>query len=49
MQEFSKDYDGESSMIDATIIRAHPYATGYEKGQHEREALGRSKGRMFLQ
>lgn len=44
LQEFSKDYDGESIMIDATIIRAHPCAAGYEKGQHEREALGRSKG-----
>jgi transposase len=31
-------------MIDATIVRAHPCAAGYEKGQHEREALGRSKG-----
>jgi transposase len=40
----SKDYDGESVMIDATIVRAHPCAAGYQKGQHEREALGRSKG-----
>ena len=44
LQAFSKDYDGESLMIDATIIRAHPCAAGYEKGQHDREALGRSKG-----
>ena len=44
LQEFSKSYDGESIMIDATVIRAHPCAAGYEKGQHGREALGRSKG-----
>ena len=31
-------------MIDATIVRAHPCAAGDEKGQHAREALGRSKG-----
>lgn len=31
-------------MIDATIVRAHPCAAGYEKGQQDREALGRSKG-----
>ncbi len=41
---FSNDYDGESIMIDATIVRAHPCAAGYEKGQHDREALGSSKG-----
>jgi transposase len=40
----SKDYDGECVMIDATIVRAHPCAAGYQKDQHEREALGRSKG-----
>jgi len=40
----SQDYDGESVMIDATIVRAHPCAAGYEKDQQEREALGRSKG-----
>lgn len=44
LQCFSKDYDGESVMIDATIIRAHPCAAGYEKGQNDREALRRSKG-----
>lgn len=44
LEVFSNDYDGESIMIDATIIRAHPCAAGYEKGQHDREALGRSKG-----
>lgn len=44
LEVFSSDYDGESVMIDATIMRAHPCAAGYEKGQHDREALGRSKG-----
>lgn len=44
LRGFSKNYDGESILIDATIVRAHPCAAGYEKGQHEREALGRSKG-----
>lgn len=44
LEFFSTDYDGESVMIDATIVWAHPCATGYEKGQHDREALGRSKG-----
>lgn len=41
---FTKDCDKEWFMIDATIIRAHPCAAGYERNQHEREALGRSKG-----
>lgn len=41
---FTKDYDGESVMIDATIIRVHPCAAGYEKDQGHRECLGRSKG-----
>ena len=31
-------------MIDSTIIRAHPCAAGYEKDQHIRKCLGRSKG-----
>lgn len=44
LSHVSQEYDGESVMIDATIIRAHPCAAGYEKGQHDREALGRSKG-----
>ena len=30
---FSRDYDGESVMIDATIVRAHPCAAGYEPAQ----------------
>jgi transposase len=41
---FTEGYDGESVMIDSTIIRAHPCAAGYEKDQHIRECLGRSKG-----
>jgi transposase len=41
---YSIGCDGESVMIDATIVRAHPCAAGYEKGRNEREALGRSKG-----
>ena len=41
---FSKDYDGESFMIDGTIARAHACASGYGKGQQEEQALGRSKG-----
>lgn len=40
----SQDVDGEWVMIDSTIIRAHPCAAGYEKGQNDREHLGRSKG-----
>ena len=31
-------------MIDATRVRAGRCAAGYEKGQQDREALGRSKG-----
>ena len=41
---FTEGYDGESVMIDSTIIRAHPCAAGYEKDQNARECLGRSKG-----
>ena len=40
----SKDFDGESVMIDATIVRAHPCAAGFEKESQDQEALGRSKG-----
>ena len=29
----TEGYDGESVMIDSTIIRAHPCAAGYEKDQ----------------
>jgi transposase len=38
------DVDGEWVSVDSTAIRAHPCASGYEKGQNEREGLGRSKG-----
>ena len=41
---FTEGYDGESVMIDSTIIRAYPCAAGYEKDQNVRECLGRSKG-----
>lgn len=41
---FTEGYDGESIMIDSTIVRAHPCAAGYEKGQGAAECLGRSKG-----
>ena len=44
LEEVSKDYDEEFVMVDATIVRAHPCAAGYEKDQGAREALGRSKG-----
>lgn len=40
----SKDYDGESVMIDATVVRAHPCACGYKRDSQDHEALGRSKG-----
>lgn len=44
LEHFTGDADGEWVMIDSTAIRAHPCASGYEKGQNEREGLGRSKG-----
>ena len=44
LSELSKDYDGESVMIDATIVRAHPCASGYKKDSQKQEALGRSVG-----
>jgi transposase len=44
LQYFSKDFDGESVMIDASNVRAHPCAAGYKKNSQAREALGRSKG-----
>ena len=44
LEHFTEEYDGESLMIDATIIRAHSCAAGYEKDQGARECLGRSKG-----
>lgn len=44
LDHFTIGYDGESVMIDATIVRAHPCAAGYKKGQNESECLGRGKG-----
>ncbi len=41
---FTKERDGESIMIDSTIVRAHPCAAGYKKDSQEAQALGRSKG-----
>lgn len=38
------DPDLEWVMIDATIVRAHPCASGYKKGQSEQQGLGRSTG-----
>lgn len=38
------DPDLESYMLDATIIRAHACAAGYEKDSQETQALGRSIG-----
>ena len=38
------DPDLESVMIDSTVVRAHACAAGYEKGQEEAQALGRSRG-----
>jgi transposase len=43
--EYAKiDPDNEYTMIDATIVRAHPCAAGYGKNSQEHEALGRSRG-----
>lgn len=43
--EYCQDHpDLEAVMVDATIIRAHACAAGYEKDSQDREALGRSKG-----
>jgi transposase len=44
LQYFTLDRDGESVMIDSTIVRAHPCAAGYKKDSQEEQALGRSKG-----
>jgi transposase len=38
------DPDLESVMIDSTVVRAHACAAGYEKGEQEAQALGRSRG-----
>jgi transposase len=44
LEHFSKDSDMEYIMIDATIVRAHSCASGYQKGQNAQEGLGRSAG-----
>jgi len=44
LMEFMKDPDMQSTMIDATIVRAHACSAGYIKDQAEELALGRSKG-----
>jgi transposase len=44
LTHFAKDCDGESFMIDGSVIRAHACASGYKKDQQEEQALGRSKG-----
>ena len=41
---FAAEHDGEWVMIDSTIARAHPCASGYEKDSSDAQALGRSKG-----
>ena len=41
---FAIDHDGESFMIDGSVVRAHACASGYQKGKQEEQALGRSKG-----
>ena len=38
------EIDEQAVMIDATIVRAHSCAAGYERGGNESQALGRSKG-----
>lgn len=38
------DVDDQSFMIDATVVRAHACASGYQKDGNEAQALGRSKG-----
>jgi transposase len=40
----AEEHDGESFMIDGSVIRAHACASGYQKGSQEQQALGRSKG-----
>ena len=43
-ERFTQGHDGEWVMLDSTIARAHPCASGYEKDGNEKQALGRSKG-----
>lgn len=44
LHRVQKEPDKESFMIDATTIRAHSCAAGYEKNGNEKHSLGRSKG-----
>ena len=44
LSHVSRDYDGESVMLDGSIVRAHACASGWVKGGNESQALGRSKG-----
>ncbi len=44
LEYFAQECDLEYTMIDATIIRAHPCAAGYVKNQADLHALGRSRG-----
>lgn len=44
LQYLTQDKDGESHMLDTSIVRAHPCAAGYKKGSQVEQALGRSKG-----
>jgi transposase len=39
-----EDPDLEWTMIDSTIVKAHPYATGYYKNGSQEQGIGRSKG-----
>ena len=39
LQFFSQDRDGQSIMIDSTIIRADPCAAGYKKDSQTEQAL----------
>lgn len=41
---FVSEIDDQAVMIDATIVRAHACASGYNKDGNEAQALGRSKG-----
>lgn len=44
LMEAVQDIDGEYSMIDSTIVRAHSCSSGYVKNGNDSHALGRSKG-----
>lgn len=44
MESLKIDPDMEAAMIDATIVRAHACAAGYEKDNQKEQALGRCVG-----